>query len=177
MRLLLVPLIIYTMLIGFYSWALVLFLIAGISDAVDGYIARKFNQGSELGTYLDPLADKVLLVSSFIVLTYLGHLPLWLTILVVSRDVLIIAGVLLAFIMEKPVEMQPIMISKVNTAAQIIIVLADLVLLAMPAFIPMFISDNLHSTLIIFGSIAVACFTCISTIAYTIEWVRHISES
>ena len=171
-RLFLVPLTIWFMLIGQMKWALLFFLVAGISDALDGYLARKLNQISELGTYLDPIADKALLVSSFVVLSYLGFLPLWLAILVVSRDILIVAGVLLAFVMDRPVEMQPIMVSKINTAAQIITVLMVLVLSAFPELIAL----DVQSLLVIAAAFGVACFTTVSAVAYMIEWLRHISK-
>jgi hypothetical protein len=84
-RLLCVPALVYAMILGELQLAFGLFLAAGISDAVDGFIARHFNQRSELGTYLDPIADKLLLVSVFVMLTWLAVLPLWFLILVASR--------------------------------------------------------------------------------------------
>jgi len=135
MRLVLVPVIIWTMLSGQMLAAFLLFLLAGISDAVDGAVARYFNQQTEFGTILDPIADKLMLVSVFIILAYLGHLPLWLTILVVSRDLLIVFGVMLAFVLSLPVKIKPLWVSKANTLFQIL--LAALVLSSLAFEAPM----------------------------------------
>lgn len=118
-RLLSVPLIVWLLLSGFYLIAFWLFIGASISDGVDGFIAKRFNRESVLGAYLDPIADKMLLVSIYITLGQLEILPLWLVILVVSRDILIVGAVLLSFAMAQPVRMAPLMVSKINTFAQI----------------------------------------------------------
>lgn len=104
-----------------WDWAFAGFLVAGISDGVDGFIARRFNQHSKLGAYLDPMADKVLLVSVFVVMGFIGQLPLWLVVTMVSRDALIICAVLLSTVMAHPVEMKPLYVSEANTAAQIVL--------------------------------------------------------
>ena len=96
LRLLLVPIVIWALLDGQVGWALGLFVLAGVSDGIDGFIARHFNQRSKLGAYLDPMADKLLLVSVFVVLGYMGELPLWLVIAAVSRDALIVSAVMLS---------------------------------------------------------------------------------
>lgn len=165
-RFLLVPLVIHALLTGQAALAFFGFVVAGVSDAVDGFIARQFNQRSDLGAYLDPIADKVLLVSVFIVLGYLGHLPLWLVIAAVSRDALIISGVLLATIMGKPVEIHPLYVSKANTAVQIILAAA---VLAATAF-----GLNLEPwlTLLIYLS---GLLTLASAAAYLVAWMRHMS--
>jgi len=130
LRLIAVPCVIYLMMTDAFGWAFVLFVLAGISDAVDGAIARHVpGQASELGAWLDPIADKALLVSIFVVLGAGHHLPLWLAMLVVSRDVMIVGGVLLSWAMARPVPIHPVLVSKANTAAQILyvaLVLADL---------------------------------------------------
>ena len=120
-RIVLVPAIVWAILSNQTLTALVLFLLAGLSDAVDGTVARYFDQQTELGTILDPIADKLMLVSVFISLAYLGSIPLWLVILIVSRDILIIFGVLLALILSLPVTIKPLWISKTNTVAQIVL--------------------------------------------------------
>src|SRR5690606_31332478 len=125
-RLLLVPSVVFALLTGYMGWAFAGFLLAGISDGIDGFIARHFDQRSELGAYLDPMADKLLLVSVFVVLGYMGELPLWLVIAAVSRDALIVSAVLLSTIMSHPVKVRPLFVSKANTLVQI--VLAALVL-------------------------------------------------
>jgi cardiolipin synthase len=106
--------------------AFLLFLLAGFSDAADGYIAKRYGWRSELGAYLDPIADKALLVSIYVTLGLAGHLPVWLVIAVVSRDILIVGAVVLSWMLSRPLTMHPLLISKVNTFAQI--VLAGLVL-------------------------------------------------
>ena len=120
-RFLLVPLVLYSIFAGQMTLALAGFVLAGVSDGVDGFIARRFNQQSELGAYLDPIADKLLLVSIFGVFGYLGQLPLWLVYLVISRDAMIIGAVVLSTIMGNPVKMHPLMVSKANTALQIVL--------------------------------------------------------
>jgi cardiolipin synthase len=106
--------------------AFLLFLLAGVSDAADGYIAKRYGWRSELGAYLDPIADKALLVSIYVTLGLAGHLPVWLVIAVVSRDILIVGAVVLSWMLSRPLTMHPLLISKVNTFAQI--VLAGLIL-------------------------------------------------
>src|SRR5665647_1390541 len=95
-RVILVPIVFWLLITGQTEVAFVLFIIAGISDAVDGYLAKTFGWQTELGAYLDPLADKLLIVSIFIALGVGGKLPLWLVIAVVSRDILIVIAVLLS---------------------------------------------------------------------------------
>lgn len=118
-RLFLVPLAV--LMIGQGRWvaAFSIFIIAGVSDAVDGFLAKRYGMASELGAYLDPIADKALIVAIYVTLAIGGIIPAWLTILVVSRDIIIVSGVILSWLMDKPVEMAPFIVSKLNTAAQI----------------------------------------------------------
>jgi len=95
------------------------FVAAGISDALDGFIAKTFNQQTDLGAILDPIADKVLLNGVYISLALLGHLPLWLAVLVVSRDVLIVLGVILIRRRDPVFRVRPLKTGKLNTFAQI----------------------------------------------------------
>lgn len=125
-RLIAVPVTIYFILRGDLVTAFWLFVAAGISDAADGAIARLFDARSVLGAFLDPLADKALLVSVYLSLGNIGLLPLWLVILVVFRDLLIVGAVLLAYTLRQPVTVRPLPISKLNTVVQI--TLAALVL-------------------------------------------------
>ena len=92
-RLLLVPCLVILVLYGFNGWAFVTFVVAGVTDALDGVIARRAGQRTSLGALLDPMADKLLLISTFVVLTLPNQLPLWFTVLVISRDVLIVLTV------------------------------------------------------------------------------------
>src|ERR1700739_3211909 len=101
--------------------ALALFLAAGISDAVDGFLAKRFHMKSELGAYLDPLADKALIVSIYVSLGIVGMVPIFLVILVVSRDIMIISAFMLAWLVGRPMPVRPLLVSKVNTVAQILL--------------------------------------------------------
>lgn len=165
-RLLAVPAIVYAMLLGNVDLAFILFLAAGLSDGVDGFIARHFNQRSKLGAYLDPVADKLLLVSVFVMLGLLGELPLWLVVMVVARDVLIMAAVVISSLMHQPVEVKPIFVSKANTAFQIGLALLVLTELAFGSAI-----GNLRIIIVW----AVALLTVLSAAAYLMNWLRHMS--
>lgn len=166
LRFLLVPGVVYWLMSGEMGWALAGFLVAGISDGVDGFVARQFNQRSALGAYLDPMADKLLLVSVFIVLGIMGELPLWLVIAAVSRDGLIIVAVLLSTVMGNPVEMKPLMVSKSNTLVQIVLAA---VVLAELAFAATF--GHLRPALIILSGL----LTVASAAAYLVAWLRHMN--
>ena len=120
-RLLSVPFNVWLILIDQWRFALVVFCLAGLSDAVDGLLAKRFGMQSRLGSYLDPIADKVLLVSIFIALGVQQHLPLWLVILVVSRDILIAGGLGLLYLFDQPYEPKPFLSSKINTMMQIVL--------------------------------------------------------
>lgn len=147
--------------------AFVLFVLVGISDGVDGFIARKFDQRTELGAYLDPIADKVLLMAMFIALGYMGSLPFWLVIAVVTRDVLIMVGVLVAFVLGNPIAMKPLMVSKANTAVQIVLVATTL---AVPAFD---LQLEFVSTILIWTC---AALTIASALAYFAAWTKHMTK-
>src|SRR4051812_25927996 len=99
--------------------AFAIFVIAGLSDAVDGFLAKRFNMTSEIGALLDPLADKALLVSIYVALGVSGAIPRWIVILVVSRDIMIVGAVIVSWLLGKPVAMKPLMVSKLNTVAQV----------------------------------------------------------
>jgi len=123
-----VPFVFWLLLSGQAKAAFVLFVLAGVSDAVDGFLAKRFQMQTALGAYLDPLADKLLIVSIYIALGAREQLPLWLVIAVVSRDLAILAGFVLAWMLNHPAEVKPMLVSKLNTTAQIVlaaVVLAD----------------------------------------------------
>src|SRR5687767_8162518 len=101
-------------------FAFLLFLAAGISDAVDGFLAKRFGMKTELGAYLDPLADEVLIVPIYVALGTTGVIPLWLVILVVSRDFMIAGAIMLSWLIDRPVAIKPRMSSKANPAVQLI---------------------------------------------------------
>jgi cardiolipin synthase (CMP-forming) len=127
-RVILVPLVFWLLVTGQTQGAFFAFIIAGVSDGVDGYLAKTYGWSTELGAYLDPLADKLLIVCIFIALGVGGELPLWLVIAVVSRDILIVIAVILSWLLGNPVRIRPLAVSKANTLAQIVLagtVLAD----------------------------------------------------
>ncbi|GMR21031.1 MAG: CDP-alcohol phosphatidyltransferase family protein [Gammaproteobacteria bacterium] len=125
-RLFLVPVLILALREGDYQAALLIFLVAGISDALDGYIAKRFDAVTHLGAVLDPLADKLLLVSAYVVLTIIGHIPFWLMLTVAFRDLLIVGGYLAVTSVMGAVHMRPSYLSKFNTLMQIILIIAIL---------------------------------------------------
>lgn len=167
MRLLLVPLTVWLILSDAYGWAFTTFLVAGISDGIDGFLARRFDWRTRLGAYLDPLADKALVVSVFVTLGLLKVIPAWLVITVVSRDVLIVGAVLLSRFLDRPVRVAPLMVSKVNTVAQIVFLVAVLGVAAL---------GRPLGALVDYGSIPVALLTALSGAAYLTAWLRHMSE-
>jgi cardiolipin synthase (CMP-forming) len=127
-RVIFIPIIFWLLVSGQTRGAFLLFVLAGITDAVDGWLAKRWNMQTELGAYLDPMADKLLIVSIYVALGVASQLPSWLVIAVVSRDILIVLGVILCWIIGQPVAMQPHVVSKANTVSQLILaalVLAD----------------------------------------------------
>lgn len=118
-RLFSVPLIVWLVAADHLEWAFFAFVVSGVSDGVDGFLARRLNLVSRLGAVLDPLADKALLVSSFIALSAYDFVPLWLVILVVSRDILILGGFYVSGLLGHQLDVHPLRISKINTGVQI----------------------------------------------------------
>jgi cardiolipin synthase len=118
-RLMMAPLAVDRIVAHSFMQAFAVFAVAGISDGIDGYIAKRFDLRSELGAYLDPLADKALLASIYVTLAAIGALSPALAILVVSRDLMILVAVMVSWLLHKPVAIRPVFISKFNTAAQI----------------------------------------------------------
>lgn len=125
-RIVLSPVLIYLLHEHQYGTALIVFLVAGISDGLDGFIARRWGYMSRAGAILDPMADKLLLVSAYVMLAFLDQLPFWLVLAVVSRDALIVGGYMVYTSMYGPVHMRPSLMSKLNTVLQIALVLAVL---------------------------------------------------
>jgi cardiolipin synthase (CMP-forming) len=118
-RMLMTPLAVLMIISQRFMPAFLIFILAGVSDAIDGFIAKRFNLRSELGAYLDPLADKALLISIYVSLAIYAGLPAWIAVTVVSRDVMILVAVLVSWLLDKPVEIRPVWVSKLNTVAQI----------------------------------------------------------
>ncbi len=147
--------------------AAALFVIAAASDALDGHLARSRGSETDFGKVVDPLADKALLVSIYVTLSVTGVLPGWLAILVVSRDLMIISAIMVSRLMERPLAIKPMFVSKLNTGAQI--VFAALVL-GTKAFI--LDVPRLYAA----GMILVAALTIVSGVAYLARWMRHMAS-
>ena len=167
-RILLVPVIIWLLLSEEFSLAFFLFVLAAATDAADGALARATHTQSEVGAYLDPLADKLLLVSTFATLGITKQIPTWLVITVISRDILIIGGLMLSWFMNKPVKVKPLWVSKVTTVLQLFFVGLVLVQLGY-AIAP--------HTLIDSSAFLVAGLTLASGLAYMKQWIAHMSET
>ncbi|MCP8939368.1 CDP-alcohol phosphatidyltransferase family protein [Alsobacter sp. SYSU M60028] len=166
-RLFLVPFVVAMISQGQWHLAFIAFVVAGVSDAVDGYIARRWDMRSELGAYLDPLADKALLVCIYVSLAIVGHLPVWLAIVVVSRDMMIVGAVVLSWLMDNPVEINPSHLSKANTAAQ----------LALAAVFLGLRSFDIEGGAALDGFMfAVAVLTGVSAADYLARWLRHMTS-
>lgn len=125
-RILLTPLLVILLMRDLFPMALLVFAIAGLSDGLDGLIARLLNQRTALGAYLDPAADKLLLVSAMTCLAVLDVIPHWLAVIVIARDVFIVLGLAIFTLTEKRYEIKPSFVSKCTTAIQIIMVMVSL---------------------------------------------------
>lgn len=163
-RLFAAPLTVWLILTGEITLAFWLFVAASISDGVDGFIAKRFNWTTELGGFLDPIADKALLVGVYVALGNAGLLELWLVILVVFRDLIIVGGALLFWLMGHPLRMTPLMISKINTVAQLVLAAVMLGSLGLD-----FAVNGFAQAL----SYVVAATTLVSGAWYVIEWTRR----
>jgi len=168
-RLLSVPVFVWLIVQDEMTAAFWLFLVAAVSDAVDGIIARHFHMRTTLGEYLDPIADKTLLVTAYIVLGSEGLLPLWIVIPVVSRDALIVAGAVLVEKLTGDLRMEPLNISRANTLLQLLLALAVMV----PG---VFASPTGHVVTLL--SFAVLVTTLVSGGTYVYIWTMrvHLSE-
>lgn len=167
-RLLAVPLMVWLIVSGRMDAAFWLFVAAGISDGVDGFIAKRFHAESELGRYLDPIADKTMLVCIYVTLGLEGQLSVWLVILVVFRDALIVGGTLLSQLLDHPLAVRPLYISKVNTVTQI--VLAAVVLAELGPATPDF-------PLVVALEYLVAGTTAASGSVYLLRWLSGAGEA
>ena len=150
-----------------YDLALFLFLLAGLSDALDGYLAKKFDWRTRVGALLDPVADKLLVAGTFIILTWLGLIPFWLAAIVVSRDIIIALGVFIYSFVYEPFHGEATKISKINTFLEILYVL---MVLSYEAFYwP-------SSTVIIITGSAVFVTVFISGLDYIMSWIRRVNS-
>lgn len=165
-RLLMVPLVVVMIGAGQWVAAFAIFVLAGVSDAVDGFIARRWNMRSQLGAHLDPLADKALLVSIYIALAIHGVLPGWVAIVVVSRDIMIVSAMVLSMLLGKPLEVRPLIVSKLNTGAQI-------------GFAALMLGSNAFGgtppVLVEIALLVTVALTLASAGAYLVLWLRHMA--
>ncbi len=150
-----------------YSYALAIFLIAGLSDGLDGFLARRFGWITRLGSFLDPLGDKLLLTAVYFVLGWQSHFPVWLVAVVIGRDVLIILGALAYRLLVQDISMKPLLISKLNTAFQIFLVLLmlfSLSTLPMAAQVPAWLTQTMIYLVFISSAL--------SGLTYVVIWSR-----
>ena len=167
-RLLSIPVVLYCLLHGDMRLAFYIFLFAGLSDAVDGAIARRFDLQTELGAWMDPIADKLLMVSVFVMLAWLGIIPDWIVFLAVTRDALIVGAFLVTTLIGNPIKVAPLMVSKLNTAAQIVLIVTVLSDQAFDLGLAGAVTILLYLT---------ALLTLASGAAYLVVWMRHVAGS
>jgi len=165
-RIILTPVFVIYLINDDFTLALIVFAICGVTDGADGLVARIFNQKSSLGAFLDPLADKILLVAAFIVLAVREFFPSWLTVLVISRDIMILLGVLILMINRLEIVIKPTIVSKITTCLQFITVI---VVLSKDIFI---LPSKFYFALFSITAI----FTISSGLHYMHYWFRLIGE-
>jgi cardiolipin synthase (CMP-forming) len=168
LRLCLIPLIVVMIHEERFAWATIVFTLAGITDALDGYLARKLDQRTEIGAYLDALADKSLIAASFIAMVSVDLVPFWLVVLVIFRDLMIVGAVAIAWLMNNPIPIEPLRVSKANTAAQIVAVATALGVHGFMIPLPEWGLTGLYAV--------VAALTVISVTAYFTRWFAHMAE-
>ncbi len=166
LRLAAAPVIVWLLLEGREAQAFWLFLVAGLSDLADGWLAERLKARSEFGARLDPVADKILVGSVYLALGWLGQIPLWLVALVVTRDLMIMAGIAVLLACRRLVRARPILLSKINTGLQLALVVVVLATHALP--VPEAVCQDLTAALVM----AAAATTLASWVAYGLEWMR-----
>ena len=166
LRILLIPFYIGLLIYGRYDQALIVLIVAGLTDALDGAIARVKNQFTRLGAVLDPLADKLLLTSGFITLSMIHLIPLWVTILVVSRDVILLLGTAVAHFTDTRVDLTPTFLGKGTTFLQLSYVV-------MVIFLS---SRHIDLTIVLPLLFGMICFTLLSGLHYLYRGIRHTSS-
>jgi len=167
LRILLVPVFVGLLLYGHYDAALITLLIAAFTDILDGMVARITDQRTRLGEYLDPLADKLLLMSAIITLSVLNFIPVWVVIVVVSRDAILLAGTLIANLTETNIDISPTLLGKGTTLAQICYVIA--VMLHVTGQVPDFLVDPILWVMV--------TLTMGSGVHYLLRGVQHLNGS
>jgi len=167
-RILLIPLFLYKVLQGEMVFATMVYLTAAISDALDGFIARVWNLQTKLGTFLDPMADKLLITASFLVLSVLKIIPLWLALAVISRDIIIVGGSLLVYLMKEELTISPQPIGKVTTFFQFSYILLVLIQSSFDTSFP----TNLHGPMILITGV----LTIISGVVYILDGLKALED-
>jgi len=167
LRILLVLPIAHLLLDEAWKSALILIFIAGISDAFDGFLARAFHWQSKLGSILDPLADKLLLVVLFVTLAYQNIIPNWLAFMVIARDIIILLGAITYQWLTKDLKIAPLLSSKINTALQIVFVLGLMYHLAI---------SPLSQNLLLVMQILIVMTTLYSGVIYIICWLGYYKK-
>lgn len=162
------PIVVWAIAAGRLQLAFLLFMLAAVSDGVDGFLAKRFGMKTELGAYLDPLADKILIVSIYVTLGITQVIPLWIVILVVSRDLMIVGAIILSWLVDRPMRIKPHAVSKLNTAVQI---LYACLVLASHGF--QFGTETLLTPVMFL----VAVLTLLSVALYLGQWVRHMNAA
>jgi len=170
MRIIFVPVMVILLMQGEFFKALMLFALLGISDGLDGFLARILNQQTELGAYLDPIADKALIISCFVTLSIKHIIPGWLSVIVVSRDCIILLGVAVLSIMSVSFQIRPTMISKLTTVSQLLTVFLVLVVHALS------LQGELKVVLLGFY-IVTSILTVASGLNYIFKGIRFINST
>lgn len=165
-RILLIPAFVILIINKSFGWALVIFAIAGITDGIDGLIARITRQRTELGAYLDPIADKLLISAAFVTLAIIEILPSWLAVIVITRDVIILLGILVMILIDYRPKIEPSLVSRVTTVFQIL----TIILVLMVEYGSFF---RHLSTVLIYGT---TLFTILSGVHYIYIGTRILNE-
>jgi cardiolipin synthase len=166
LRLASAPILAALVVAGDYMAAFAVFAFAGLTDAADGFLAKRFGLDTNFGRFLDPVADKLLMLASFLALTVIGVVPLWLTVLVIARDVAIVCGALLAWALDLPLRVAPLPLGKISTALQIGYIALMLLLLTIGVDAPRFAAG----VALVTGAVTLA-----SGLNYAALWLRALA--
>ncbi|HVO66416.1 MAG TPA: CDP-alcohol phosphatidyltransferase family protein [Syntrophales bacterium] len=169
LRILLVPVTVIFLMQGAFTKALIVLVVSGITDALDGFLARILNQQTVLGAYLDPIADKALLASCFVTLSIKGIIPGWFTVIVISRDLIILIGIAIMSIMSIPYKISPSFISKITTTLQLLVLAFFMIFRIWPGLIN-------YMWLLIIQWLTVL-FTVVSGLDYMLRGIRLNTNS
>ena len=165
-RILLVPCLMWMLFHHQFERSLILVFLMGLSDALDGFLARCYGWKTTLGSYLDPIADKLMLLSSFIAFAFLGWVPWWFAALIVARDIVLLVGAMYYHLVTRQLKMDPLTVSKINTFAQIILAVSLIYAQVGP------MNEQLLNALMTI----VVCTTVASGMKYVLEWSRRAAN-